>query len=153
VKELKRNDLEQMTRDQLMELAQERFGVQLDSRAKKEDMVENTLALQDQHISQESDGAEEAPSRGEQNVETRAERVEVTLHSDEAPGGDQAHPVGVNGKVWTIPRDKPVLVPREVAEVLENAKQGVVERDPSAPNGEVRYRERQTGRFALTIRE
>lgn len=177
MKPFKRDDLSQYTASELKELANKQFGVNLDARKKQEELVEEVLAHQDEAVAGEANGSEEGqePDAGEEGepeeevVETAAEaksaeevvigsapakpdpRVEVTLHGSEAPGGDQPQKVSVNGKMYTIPRDVPVRVPPEVKEVLENAMQGVLDQI-QGNNGEISYRERETSRFAMTIR-
>lgn len=47
----------------------------------------------------------------------------LTIHPSEADGGNDAVFLQINGYGYQIPRGKPVEVPEEVIEVLNNAKQ------------------------------
>ncbi len=47
----------------------------------------------------------------------------ITIHPSEADGGNDAVFLQLNGYAYQIPRGIPVLVPEEVIEVLNNAKQ------------------------------
>lgn len=47
--------------------------------------------------------------------------VKIRIYSNDKPGGTDPVPVGVNGSVMLIPRDKDVWVPEEYMRVLQNA--------------------------------
>lgn len=48
-------------------------------------------------------------------------KVTLTIHSDRGDGGTDAVQVGLNGFMYLIPRNKPCLVPAEVAGVIRDA--------------------------------
>lgn len=50
-------------------------------------------------------------------------RVQITIHGQDGEGGEEDVPVGVNGKVFQIKRNVPVMVPPSVVEVLNHAVQ------------------------------
>jgi hypothetical protein len=76
------------------------------------------------------------------------DKVELIVHAGEGEIGKQAVFVGINGHGFNVPRDVKVLVPREVADQLENCMQTVYESTESGGT-----REREVRRFALSIRE
>lgn len=47
----------------------------------------------------------------------------LTVHQSDGDGGNDAVFIQINGYAYQIPRGKPVEVPEEVIEVLNNAKQ------------------------------
>lgn len=49
------------------------------------------------------------------------EKVALTIHSDGSDGGQDAVQVGHNGFMYLIPRNKPAIVPKEVAGVIRDA--------------------------------
>lgn len=51
----------------------------------------------------------------------RVKMFKLIIHNQEGAEGKQAVPVGVNGKMWNIPRNTEVEVPESVIEVLKNA--------------------------------
>lgn len=75
-----------------------------------------------------------------------AERVTITIHPTEGDGGGNAVPVGVNGYAYQIPRGSPQSVPREVLEVLQNARSTLM---TNAPGGAII--ERVIPRFAFSV--
>lgn len=74
-----------------------------------------------------------------------AARRTITMHASGDEDGQNAVPVGVNGKVYQIPRGVPCEVPDEVIGVLENAKTSVYK----VVNGEAV--EHQIPRFSYTL--
>lgn len=63
-------------------------------------------------------GMNSGPMQGAQDVD----HYEIRLNSTQEVGGSRPVPVGVNGTVMLIPRDKPVVVAAPYIRVLENAK-------------------------------
>jgi hypothetical protein len=62
--------------------------------------------------------------------------VRIQIHAQDKPGGDEPVPVGVNGKLIWIPRNKPVFVPEAYVEVLSHAEEFIyAEYNPDANNG------------------
>lgn len=83
-------------------------------------------------------------AKAEAAGQTAARRT-ITIHASSDEEGQNAVPVGVNGKVYQIPRSVPCEVPAEVIAVLENANISVYKE----VNGEVV--EHQIPRFAYTV--
>ena len=69
----------------------------------------------------------------------------ITIHSSSEDGGSDAVFVGINGYAYQIPRDKPFVVPTEVAQVLRDA---VTTTYKPGANGAVA--ERQMPRYAFS---
>lgn len=68
-------------------------------------------------------GADELPVRQKQwSEEELRELVTITIFADSDPNQNRPVSVAHNGTVYTMPRGKPVRVPRFVVQVLENAK-------------------------------
>lgn len=55
----------------------------------------------------------------------------LTVFSSNEDGGTNAVPVGINGYLYQIPRDKPFKVPTEVVEVLRQAVVTTYIRNPA----------------------
>lgn len=72
--------------------------------------------------------------------------VNITIHSASGDDGGDAVFASLNGYAYQIPRDKPVPVPAEVAQVISDAKQTSHHR---GPNGAVI--EKTVPRFAFSI--
>lgn len=70
-------------------------------------------------------------------------RCLVTVHADKGEGGNQAVFVSVNGQAFQIPRGKPVDVPLEVAQALENAVETIYDGGGAG---------REAPRYAVTIK-
>lgn len=71
----------------------------------------------------------------------------VIIASKEGPGGSDAVPLGLQGKVWSVPRDKAVDLPIELCEVLENAVATHFEQDGKDSDGNIKWKERHVPRF------
>lgn len=76
----------------------------------------------------------------------------ATIHiaSTEGPGGADPVPVGLNGKVWAIPRDVEVEIPLELLEgPLKDAVMTVLEPDGKNIDGTIKWKERDVRRFQV----
>lgn len=75
-----------------------------------------------------------------------AEKVNITIHTVEGPGGDEPVKVSVNGSAMLIPRGKPVDIPKPYFNVLSDAKQSIpiVNRDGAIEG----YRDRHAYPFS-----
>ncbi|MFW5489141.1 MAG: hypothetical protein ACNI3A_12130 [Desulfovibrio sp.] len=74
-------------------------------------------------------------------------RVKVRFHAQEGGAGNDDIFVSVNGRAYLIQRERDVMLPREVLEVVENAEQTIFE--PSGGG----VRARHVKRFAYTVLE
>lgn len=68
-------------------------------------------------------------------------RVRIVIPSGRGPSGRAAVPVGINGKPFSIPRDKEVDVPQCVLNVLDLAKELVPEMEDVNGQAHVSFRE------------
>ncbi len=57
-------------------------------------------------------------------------RVKINILQTEGIGGKEPAVIGVQGKLYHVPRGVDVSVPYSVVEVLKNAKQDIVTQDP-----------------------
>jgi len=64
--------------------------------------------------------------------ELSGEMVTLTIHQTSEFDGREAVPIGHNERVYQIPRGKPCVVPRAVAQIVADA---VTERYDPAPDG------------------
>lgn len=88
------------------------------------------------------------PKRGRKPAEPKAVKnghKTITIHTGAESDGTAAVKVGVNGKLYLIPRNVPSEVPMEVVDVLRNAKYT----DWREVNGEFVRSDRQ--RFSFTV--
>lgn len=68
-----------------------------------------------------------APKPATASQQPPKEKVRVLIATTEGQGGDEAVPLGVNGKIMLVPRGKEVDIPAEYFEVLKNAVRHVRE--------------------------
>ena len=69
----------------------------------------------------------------------------ITIHSGNDEAGSDAVPVGLNGYVYQIPRDKPFKVPSEVVQILRDSVVTSYKADGKGGNVE-----RNTPRYAFS---
>ena len=93
-------------------------------------------------VTQAAPSAQEITS-GDAAMSGRKETI--TIHSSSEDGGTDAVFVGIKGYAYQIPRDKPFIVPYEVAQVLRDA---VTTSYKPGANGAVS--ERQMPRYAFS---
>ena len=79
--------------------------------------------------------------------ELKGEMVTLTIHSSNDFDGREAVPVGHNERVYQIPRGKPCVVPKAVAQIVADA---VTERYDPTPDGKGAVASTQP-RFAYSI--
>lgn len=115
---------------QLRQYARDNLGVEFDQFTPVETMraqVRNAIAPKTAFLI----AAPDAPLPPKPKAKAEAEGAElpemvtVIIAATEEPGGDEAVPVGVNGKAMLIPRGEPSKIPYRYYEVLENAKEWV----------------------------
>lgn len=75
-------------------------------------------------------------------------KVSLTIHPSEGDGGSDAVFLQLNGYAYQVPRGKPQVVPVELVEILNNAKQTILS---FATGGQIT--ERVAPRFAFTVTE
>lgn len=129
----------EMTKEQLLDYAQKRFGMTLKAEMKKSEIIK---AIQEM-----SNDVDIAPAVGNDgSAQGLNNKVRVIFHNQDGPGGADDIFVSVNGKAYLIKREHEVELPGEVMHIIENAKQHVFER--GADN---RIRERSVMRYAYSV--
>lgn len=82
----------------------------------------------------------------EKPAEKQPEKYRIVIHKQEGPGGSDDVPVGVNGRVWQIKREREVTVPAAVYNALMEA----VETRYVMTDDEIRASENT--RFPISVR-
>lgn len=75
------------------------------------------------------------------------DKLELTIHAGEGELGRQAVFLSINGHGFNIPRGIPCVVPSEVVDILDNAKQIIYE-----PGENGKMHEREVNRFSYNAR-
>lgn len=157
-----KTELQRMKRDHLLTLAQSE-GVEVGDDATKADVID---AMQSAGLvnNTEASGVSATASAGDSGVNpeegvkkvyrrspfSHQQHYYVIVHSTDDEDGARPVDVSVNGYPYRIPRDKEVLVPEAVVEVLQNAVEtrlDEVGRDPQT--GAPQFDERKSRRFAF----
>lgn len=86
------------------------------------------------------------PTASGVDVQLSGKKKVITIHPTEGDGGSDAVFLQINGYGYQVPRGKPVEVPVELVEILENAKQTTMSRDNKGA-----LIERTTPRFAYSV--
>lgn len=124
----KKIPLKEASEAELRAFAQAHLGMEFDASARLASIRAQVATAwgKDEIVLALSDTADDltpagvAPARvGAAPVPSGAVRI-IIQRSDEV-GGDEAVPVGVNGRVMLIPRGEPVTIPLAYFEVLQNA--------------------------------
>jgi hypothetical protein len=133
-----------MSRKELLDMAANDFGEDLPANMKKEDLISEIMKLM---------GYDSESESGElQAEETEVKKMyKLILNSDDKAGGNANHPVGVNGHVWSIPRDVEVEVPEEVVNVLKEAMTTITEQKGTDDDGKPIYTDRDVRRFSFSV--
>jgi len=105
------NSLSSKTEDQLIEIGNKKFGIDLMGK-KKDEMVAAIMEISSNDV-----------------PPTEQKKYRLTIHEGAGSDEKDAVPVSVNGYARLIPREKECVVPEEVIEVLKNAVQTVFERN------------------------
>jgi hypothetical protein len=127
----------EMTKEQLLDYAQKRYGKTLKTDMKKSEIIKT---LQDM-------GAEAVPAAGgDASGRGLSDKIRVIFHNQDGPGGADDIFVSVNGKGYLIKREHEVELPGEVMHIIENAKQNVFERGADS-----RIRERTVMRYSFSV--
>jgi len=153
------DDLETLKKTELQSVASQ-MNLSLPGNATKDDILDAIIAADEGNgipapaPVKDVVSDEEAAKEG-QLVERDAHgrdrpMYRLTLNSDDKPGGDSPLPVGVNGYVWTIPRDMEVEVPESVVDVLKDAVFTVMEKVGEDDEGRPVYKERDVKRFSFS---
>lgn len=152
-----RAELERMNKGPLQTYAID-AGLGIDEAWTKDEIIEQMVAAgltaEEQGSEQTEDTVDRAGYRRSRESAPlkNSERVWVMIPSTEAPGGDCAVHLGVNGRNIIVPRDKWCLVGVEYIEVLEHAITGDYYLDGYDNDGCPRWRERDSRRFAFSTK-
>lgn len=80
-------------------------------------------------------------------------RREITIFNQDGPSGDQSVFVAVNGRGFSIPREKPTLVPEAIIRALENAVETKYYREVDEQGREFgAIKERHVRRYNFTVK-
>lgn len=93
----------------------------------------------------------ETQAKSDADKVRKATKRLIMINNQEGPGGDQAVFVAVNGMGYNIPREKQVLVPEPVVQVLENAIESTYQRDQSNGQDFGPVVERKRKRFPFQV--
>jgi hypothetical protein len=130
-------NLARMNREQLLAEAA-RQGKVIDGDATREEII---AELRDPSV---SDGAADgfvSPDK------LSGKKVTIHIYAQEGPGGKDPVPVGLNGKVWLIPRDKDLKVPAELVGILKDSVQTFLIQDGKDEEGNIKHRLQDVRRF------
>lgn len=132
--------LERMSIEGLQNLLAVEFGVTTGV-DEKDALVDAVLRAQESVLEIQDDQDAPPPRKAEE------QRIGLLIHNQNGPGGTDPVFASVNGRGYLIPREREVLLPLEVAEVLRNARSDVFERRGDGGPVEVRT----VNRFAFTV--
>lgn len=135
-------NLKRMSREDLVKLMEEN-NLQYDEGTTRENMIEAIHELEKR---------EDLTTRGyvgENEVGRNDKKITVLIPAQDGVLGGQAVIVGVQGKIWNIPRDKEVSLPECVVKVLETAVQTFYEEAGKNDDGTIKWRERNVRRFPM----
>lgn len=148
---LSMESLDSMTIKDLREVAKAN-EIKIPAGSTKDDIVDLLLDHDGELVMPDAPDAIEGELVAEKADEFGRDRrkYKLTLNSDDKAGGDAPLPVGVNGYVWTIPRDMEVEVPESVIDVLKDAKMTIMEKAGEDDEGRPIYKERDVRRFSFS---
>lgn len=115
-------DLKQKTEAELAQLAAE-LGLELNTaRMSKKALIE-AIAAKQAESEPEAESETEAPAPEEPVAAEppKPKKYRIIIHNQEGPENTPFVKVGVNGRVWQINREEPVVIPEEVKHALDNA--------------------------------
>lgn len=152
------SQLERMNKGALKTLAID-AGVSVDENWTKDELVERLVAAGATADNADSAQTEERVAdtgvRFERtsNAGLSGKKAKVMIPATDAPGGDKAVDVSVNGRLARIPRDKWCEIGVEYIEVLEHAIAGTLEQKGVDDDGRPIWVPRDSRRFAFQTRE
>jgi hypothetical protein len=144
---IRRIPLNEASPEQLLDYGQTVLGLPFAPHYKPETMIAKILeakpGLDILEVEIDEDiGGEPLPAASEINAGPKPARasvppgadpatdfVTVWIGASEGPGGDRDIPVGVNGQIMTVPRNKEVAIPRSYYEALINTDQTMYDVD------------------------
>lgn len=125
---MRKVDIKDATEQQLRDFGRDTLGLSLPPNCKMETLRAKISAAWDKSDITVADAPEVAPQTGSRPVPVEAGQeppkrnmVRINISVTEEPGGTDDVPVGVNGRVMTIPRGKDVDIPEEYFMVLREA--------------------------------
>lgn len=159
IKTLTQDQIDGLDRKEFQTYAQEAFGISLDARKSKDDMVQAFLDAGGKIAESDAPGAPENPKA--QNLATANGEVDineadpkkypkhdVTIHGQEGPGGGDDVFLSVNGHALLIKRNERVSIPWPHLEALKNAVR--TETSQKVVGGEIMSIKRQVQVHAFT---
>lgn len=129
--------LTEATTEQLRTFAQKTLGIPIHPNTKHEKVLAQVQAayhqaeftVEEPDAPTAQDGAPPRPATAAQAAPP-SDKVRIRINITEEPGGSEPVPVGVNGSVMLIPRDKDVEIPRPYYEALMHAEKHQYEMMP-----------------------
>lgn len=102
---------------------------------------------------EEEEEEEEAPKpkAAKAKKPEQARKYKIIIHNQDGVNNTPFVKVGVNGKIYTIPREKEVVIPYDVKHVLDSATETHYETEVSGRDK--RSVERQVRRFPMSVLE
>lgn len=116
------------TDNELRQFGRDNMGLTLPPNCKRDTLIakikatwnKDYILIAEEEAKQSQDGDAPRPvTDAQQPPERKMVRIHIAVTEDR--GGDEAVPVGVNGKVMLIPRGQDCDIPEEYYEVLKNA--------------------------------
>ena len=159
-KTLSQAEIDGLERKEFQTYAQDAFGISLDARKSKEDMVKAFVEAGGEIAEGEEKPPQEKPKkdtsgkavRGEDMVEEsdprKYPRHDVTIHGQEGEGGGDDVFLSVNGHALRIQRNQRVSIPWTHLNALRDAVQTVAKQE--TVHGEIRTVHRKVQAFNFT---
>lgn len=121
---MNREELTELDKDELIAIANEKFGLNADRRFKEDKLVDMIL---EQHWKGQGNGENTAAEMDEDGMyEVPPGGAVVELQAGPYNPYKRAVPLGVSGKLIYCPVEKPVVLKAKYLEVLRNARRGTV---------------------------
>ncbi|WP_022727224.1 hypothetical protein [Fodinicurvata sediminis] len=153
--ETKKIPIAEATEQQLRDFAESYLGISVPHNTKLETLRakvsqawtkdEIIVEVADAHQAQE--GTPPPPATPEQQPPGK-KQVRILIQRTDEPGGDEAVPIGVNGRVMLVPRGQEVDIPEDYYQVLKNA---VTHRYEALPDGGINPEPRKVPAYPFQV--
>lgn len=145
-----KKDLAQMTNIELLQLADEKFNLELSPTLKKIELIDEILKTQEAIFGSDEDVDDPVFSRRYVNpILLEKDRVRVIFHETHDSQGHMEVKAGINGRCYSWKRNVEVDLPRALLRTMDNAKETrfIPSEDPSRVWNE----KRQVPRYPYTV--
>lgn len=129
-----KRDLAQMTNIELLQLADEKFNLELSPTLKKVELIDEILKTQEAIFGSDEDTDDITYSRRYVNpVVIEKDRVRVIFHETHDGQGHMEVKAGINGRCYSWKRNVEIDLPRALLWAMDNAKETrfIPSEDPS----------------------